>query len=232
MKRFCTILLTICFLSSSANIVFCASSENALGNNNDFSEFEIGLGESAHGFTYTKKGVLLYRGKQFSPAITVEASYFPSFRISMSKSKKLGAAIGLESANKSVLFLIDISTRSAREIAEGNTAYKAYWSPSGAYLVVLCAYEGERFINMNLKNGKILTSDFLHPPGSSNMWRMTAEPQWIGKTDRLRTTVKEICNYYDDTKCDGDKILNVQTIAIDAATLQVSKIGKVGKTSK
>jgi len=230
MKIFRMILLTNYFFASLAGDGYGAGGGDNTGSNRNTIDFEIGLGESAHGFTYTKNGKLLYNRQELSPKISVNKSEIPKFRLSVSQAKKLAAGIALDSYGKTILYFIDLEKMSSREIDEGNTAYKAFWSPSGNFLVVLCSYEGERFISINLANGKVSAGEFLSPPGSSNIWRIAEMPQWICNVDRLKTTVKETCNYYDDTICDGDRIIAVKAIEIDAATLRVSIIDKAGKT--
>ena len=225
------LIIGVCFLIGYIAIKMAANkSENTLTQSPigmasapDVTEFEIALGKTVYGFTYTDEGVLLYDGKSFSPEVRANKSDVPKFKISILNSKKLAAGIGLDIDGKTYLFLMDIRRGTSREIEEGRTAGRIYWSPSEKYLVVLCTQEGNRFIQVDLNSGNVLDKGFLKPPGNDRSWYVKDDPHWIGKTDVLEFTVNETCHYYEG-KCDGNNmnnILAVHKLKMDAATLNI-----------
>lgn len=210
-------------------VFFFSKESMALDNEQKYTEFVIARGETTNGFTFTTDGVLLYNKAIFSPPVSARYPDIPKFKISILNSKQLAAAISLDQDGKTQLFLMDLKKGTSREIYEGGVASQIYWSPSGKYLVVLCSYEGERFISIDLATGKVLNKDFIKPKDPKRLWRITKDfPAWAGKSDFLEFTVNEICNYYEDHEC-GEKIFAVHSLKMDAASLTIENVGAKNK---
>ena len=156
--------------------------------------------------------------------MTENKLYIQAFKISRFENKQIAAAIGISGYGKHSLYLLNMNNWTSRRINQGTSASKVFWSPSDQYLVVLCSYEGNWFININLTNGNVIDNCYLQNPKNKDLWRLDGEPSWIDGTDKLRFGVKEFCNY-DNRDCrgpDGNKVLAVYDVRLDAATLNIS----------
>ena len=188
--------------------------------------FDVPLGRTESNFIYANNGSLRYRGKNFSPTVTVNTSDVSRFKVSLLKSKNLAAAISVDGDGQNKLFLLNLSSFTSTPLQRQgmwNAAQEVFWSPSQKYMVALCAYEGERFIRIDLNTKQILEGDFLKK--GNKVLSIKDNPRWIPNTDTLTFFVNETCNPYEDPNCTGDrinKVLAIYEIGIDAATLKLS----------
>jgi hypothetical protein len=188
----------------------------------DIIEFEVPLGKTVNGFTYSQNGELLFQGKSFHSTIKANTSDVPKFKISILRSENIAAAIAMDCDGKNLLFSIDLSRVTSQPMQASDTAsaaLKIFWSPSKKYMLALCSYEGERFISLDLNNKRSINGDFIGP-FSDRIWRIKDNPQWMGQTDVLGFTVDEICNYYDNPNCDG-KVLAAYKVRLEASSLEI-----------
>jgi hypothetical protein len=101
-----------------------------------------------------------------------------------------------------------------------SAAQRVFWSPSGQYMLALCAYEGQRFVGASLKTKKVVEGDFLGREGKR--WVITDEPQWNESSDTLTFTVDETCNPYNEDNCDPERVLATYKASLDPATLKIT----------
>lgn len=101
-----------------------------------------------------------------------------------------------------------------------SAAQKIFWSPSGRYMLTLCAYEGYRFISIDLQTKDIVEGGFLGREGK--LWGITDEPHWITGTDVLSFTVAETCNPYNEPNCDAQRVVAKYSISLNPATLKTT----------
>lgn len=195
----------------------------------DPTAFEVQRGKSVQGFSYTSSGQLLYNSKPFSPPIGGSGD-IPKFHISLSPNRAFAAAVGKDIDGQDTLHLLKLNVNTAIPLQHGG--YKSvggvigtWWSPSGKYLIALCAYEGQRFVRANIKTGEVIDGPWLKPEGKVALWAVKGEPRWDGNTDVLRLIVNETCDPYDGD-CGPDavnagKVLATHQVALDAETLAV-----------
>jgi hypothetical protein len=104
-----------------------------------------------------------------------------------------------------------------------SAAQRVFWSPSQKYVVVLCAYEGERFISIDLTTKRLLDGNLMGHDGK--MWHVSDEPRWIPDTDVLVFGVNEHCNPYQDRACTDQRmnvVLGRLEVRLDASTLRLT----------
>lgn len=185
----------------------------------DIVEFEVPLGRTVKGFTYTSRQ-LSYRGRAFRFAAPLDPQYTPKFRISLNENRQLAAVIAVNSEGESPAYVIDLNTYLVIDPGQG-ADQKAYWSPSGRYVIFHCAYEGERFISVNLTTRKSLSGGDLST--TEKMWDVYGDPEWVEGRDTLLLKVQERCNPYGNTRCTGARtheVTAVRELLLDAATLK------------
>jgi hypothetical protein len=186
-------------------------------------EITVPLGKTVGDFTFSKGGTLSYRGKSFNPVVQVRAEYIPSFRISMSRDGQLAGAIAEDVDGQNSLYLLDLRTLVATPFQKprmSSAAQQVFWSPSGRYMLALCAYEGQRFVGADLKTKKVVEGDFLG--GRDKRWVITDEPLWEKKSDLLMFTVNETCDPYEERDCDPERVLATYKASLDPATLKIT----------
>jgi hypothetical protein len=186
-------------------------------------ELTVLLGKTLDNFAFSQSGLLSYKGKPFNPAVRVKPDSVQSFRISLHQSKGLAGAIAEDADGQNSAYLLDLGTQTATPLQKAGTwsgAQQVFWSPSGRYMLVLCAYEGQRFLGVNLQTKKVVEGDFLGPKGK--LWAITDAPWWTKGADTLMFTVNETCSPYDDTPCDPERVLAKYTVSLDPATLKAS----------
>jgi hypothetical protein len=196
-------------------------------------EFDVLRGKTLNEFTYSVSGDLLYKHKPFVPAVTGTKD-MARFNISIGPNHSLAAAIGKDVDGQDTLYLLKLNVHAAISFQQGSAKWVApirtFWSPSGKYLVALCAYEGQRFVRAEIKTGAIAEGEFLSPGDRKRTWWVQNDPRWNGGTDVLYFTVNEGCNPFEDA-CGQDavnsgKVLRTHSIALDAETLAVRLRGK------
>jgi hypothetical protein len=191
----------------------------APGEMDDVVEFEVPLGRTVKGFTYAPRR-LSYRGRAFRLSAALAPEVTPKFRISLNETRHLAAAIAVDTDGQSPAFVLDLSDYSVIE-PRGWAAQQAYWSPSGRYVLFHCAYEGERFVGVDLKTRKVTEGAFLST--QKKVWSLYADPRWLPGRDVLVVQVKEQCNPYENARCTGDlmnRVLAVRELHVDATTLK------------
>lgn len=185
-------------------------------------EIKVTLGKNAGHFTFSKGGTLLYKGKSFNPSVQVNPECVQSFRISMSRDGEMAGAIAEDLDGQNSLYLLALGTLVSTPLQKPGTwsaAQRVFWSPSGQYMLALCAYEGQRFIGANLKTKKVVDGDFLGE--GDKRWVITDEPQWDEKSDALTFFIKETCDPYSADNCDPELILATYKASLDPATLKI-----------
>lgn len=186
-------------------------------------ELTVPLGKTAGDFTFAKSGVLSYKGKAFNPAVKVRADSIQSFRISLSGNKHWAGAIAEDVDGQNSIYLLELDTLAATPLQQAGMwsgAQQVFWSPSGRYMLALCAYEGQRFIGVDLKTKKVIEGDSLGREGK--LWAITDEPRWGKGSDSLTFTVDETCNPYDEADCDPERVLATYSASLDPATLKIT----------
>jgi len=186
-------------------------------------ELTVPIGKTLNNFAFSQSGFLSYKGKPFSPTVKVKPGSVQSFRISLRKSAGLAGAIAEDADGQNSAYLLDLGTQTATPLQKtgmSSGAQQLFWSPSGRYMIVLCAYEGQRFIGVDLQTKKVVEGDFLGPKGK--LWAITGAPWWANGADTLMFTVNETCSPYDDAPCDPERILAKYTVLLDPATLRTS----------
>jgi hypothetical protein len=220
-------IFVLCFLLLPLSVFSADKSSEPITNTkmnkqtaSDILEFEVSIGKTANGFIYSNNGELLFKGKPFRPAIKANINYVKKFKLSILKSKNIAAAIAMDVDGKNSLFVLDLNKGLSLPLQKyGCPAADIFWSPSQKYMLALCAYEGERFISLDIQNNKIINGEFL---GSSHkIWRIQDHPKWIQQKDILEFTVNEICNYYDNPGCD-DKVLATYKVLLKASSLKTT----------
>jgi hypothetical protein len=186
-------------------------------------EITVPLGKTAGNFTYSKGGALSYEGKSFKPAVQVKPENIQSFRISMSRDEQMAGALAEDVDGQNSLYLLDLGTLVSTPLqkpGKWSAAQRVFWSPSGQYMLALCAYEGQRFIGVTLKTKKVAEGDFLGRDGKR--WVITDEPQWDRDSDTLTFTVDETCNPYNEDDCDPERVLATYKASLDPATHKIT----------
>lgn len=186
-------------------------------------EITVPLGKTAGNFTFSKGGALSYQGKSFNPAVQVKAENIQSFRISMSRDGQMAGAIAEDVDGQNSLYLLDLGTLVSTPLQKPGTwsaAQRVFWSPSGQYMLALCAYEGQRFVGATLKTKKVVEGDFLGSGGKR--WVITDEPQWDKNSDTLTFTVDETCDPYNEDDCDPERVLATYKASLNPATLKMT----------
>lgn len=168
----------------------------------DVVEFEVPLGGASNGFTYTRRGSLFYNGRNFSPSVTANIDDVQKFKISFLPSSGLAGVISVDGDGQNRLFLLNLNDFSSIPMqlpGHWNAAQKVFWSPSRKYMVALCAYEGERFVSMDLNTMRMVEGEFLGR--GDRIWGIKGEPRWLSSSDVLVFNVGEYCNPYDNPNC-------------------------------
>jgi hypothetical protein len=179
----------------------------------------VPLGQTVSGFTFSKEGVLTYKGKPFEPAVQASPDSVQKFRISLNREKRLAGAISEDVDGLSRLFLLDLADRSSIHLPEGvewTGAQKIFWSPSGRYLLAFFFYEEQFFVRIDLRTKEVKQGDVL------NRWTLTSEPRWAKGTEALRFTVNETCSPLEDDKCNPERVLARYSVSLDPATLKTT----------
>jgi hypothetical protein len=172
-----------------------------------------------------------YKGADFSPPVAAATASTQHFEISHLPRRRMAGAIGWDEDGQHTLYLLRLADHSAVSFQRGNVPYVAavrtFWSPSGRYLLALCSYEGQPFVQANLDSGAIQEGSLLGPPGKPRrVWQIEGEPRWVGNTNVLGFTVDESCDPYqpddDDAGCKGasaGRVPAVRQVDLDASTL-------------
>lgn len=185
-------------------------------------ELTVPLGKTAGDFTFSKSGILSYKGRAFNPAVKVRADSIQAFRISFSRDKNWAGAIAEDVDGQNSAYLLDLGTLVAVPLQKAgmwSAAYQVFWSPSGEYMLVLCAYEGQRFIGASLSTKTVVEGDFLGSGGKR--WVITDEPTWYKGSDALTFTVNETCDPYNEADCDREHVLATYSVSLNPATLKM-----------
>ncbi len=214
-------------ISLSPSTILAAVAEKETASDMSSPEhLEVRRGDTQHGFTYDSSGQLFYNSKPFKPAI-IAPEYITAFDISLLPRRALAAAIGDDLDGQNILYLLKLGTGVAVPFQNGKVkwvaARKVFWSPSGRYLLALCAYEEQRFLRADIKTGEIVVGPFLAPKDVTRQWTIHGEPRWDGSTDVLYFEVEEFCNPFQDA-CGPDaensgKVLARHEVRLDAETL-------------
>jgi hypothetical protein len=190
-------------------------------------EFEIPLGKSTYGFSYSNYGELTFNGIKFTPNVISSTTNVPKFKISFLDTEQIAGAIAMDIDGQNYLFFLDLSTMTAvamQETKSWNAAREIYWSPSRKYMVAWCAYEGEFFIRIDTESKEILTNALKSDSNQETMWQVDNEPRWSGNEDIMIFNVAEYCNpFVIDCGDAFDKVLSKFKVSLDAATLRISK---------
>jgi hypothetical protein len=194
--------------------------------------FDVPIGSTVQAFTFSKSGELLYKAKPFVPPV-LERKDTKSFHIQLVPSRNLAAATGKDIDGQNTLYLLKLNVAASIPFQRGWVKWVApwntYWSPSGKYLIALCAYEGERFLRAAIKSGEVVDGPFLTSPDKKRSWSVHGEPQWVGNTDVLALSVDERCDALNDG-CGSDdpkvidKVLGRHKVLLDAETLSLKVV--------
>ncbi len=186
-------------------------------------ELTVPVGKTVEGFTFSQSGTLSYKGKAFNPAVKVKVESVQSFRISLRNDKGLAGAIAEDGDGQNSLYALDLDAHSATPLQKAGTwngAQRVFWSPSGRYMLALCAYEGQRFVGIDLQTKKVVEGDFLGPEGK--LWGITDEPRWSKGPESLMFTVAETCSPFDAPDCDAERVIAKYSVSLDPATLKLT----------
>jgi hypothetical protein len=184
----------------------------------------VPVGKTAGDFTYLKDGTLVFKNGPFSPPVKMSPDSVQSFKISIRKDAAFAGAIAEDSDGMNDAFLLDLTSYTStpmQEVTQHSAAQQIFWSPSGRYMLALCAYEGQRFISVDLYARKVVEGDFLGSEG--NIGTIAGDPTWVKGSDVLTFAIKETCNVYDNPDCDREKVLGTYTVALDAKTLAMTR---------
>jgi len=192
--------------------------------------FDINRGVAEHGFSYEQSGSLLFNGKRFKPSVSGTKD-MPRFHIALSPGGRFAAAAGKDIDGQDTLYLLKLNVLTAVPFQRGQ--YRSvggvigtWWSPSGKYLVALCAYEGQRFVRADIKTGELVDGPWLKATDKHVLWAVKGAPQWDGNTDVLKVTVDESCDPYDGdcgpNAVNSGKVIATHTVILDADTLALS----------
>ncbi|HZS09338.1 MAG TPA: hypothetical protein VFD58_31175 [Blastocatellia bacterium] len=188
---------------------------------NEAIEFEVPPGRTVRGFAYANRR-LSYQGRAFRLAAEPDPQTTPRFRISLLEARGLAAAIAVDTDGQSSGYVLDLRNYSVIGLPK-EAAQKAWWSPSGRYVVFHCAYEGEAFVGVDLHARKVLRGDF--PVARDRIWHLSGEPHWLEGQDVLALTMKEYCNPYDNPRCDEaqrPRLLAIREVRLDVAAFRYS----------
>jgi hypothetical protein len=186
-------------------------------------EITVSLGNTVGNFTFSTGGALSYKGKSFNPSVQVKAENIQAFRISMSRDGQMAGAIAEDVDGQNSVYLLDLVALVSTPLQKPGTwsaAQRVFWSPSGHYMLALCAYEGHRFLGITLKTKRVVEGDFLGSGGKR--WVITDEPQWDKSSDNLIFTVNENCDPYNENNCDPERVLATYGASLDPATLKTT----------
>lgn len=189
-------------------------------------EFDVPIGRTVNGFTYTPSGTLLYQGNPFRPAIITNTTDVREFKISLLTSRKLATGISVDGDGQNKLFFMDLLRGSSLLVRRADgihaTARRVFWSPSRRYVVAFCAYEGESFSRIDVETRNFLIGEIIGP--SDKMWRVKRDSiKWIGETDFLGFTITEHCNPYDGPNCrDRNKVLAASFYSITSTVSEAA----------
>lgn len=186
-------------------------------------EITVPLGKTAGNFTFSKGGALSYKGKLFTPSVQVKAENIQSFKISMSRDGQMAGAIAEDVDGQNSAYLLDLGTLFSTPLQKPGTwsaAQRVFWSPSGQYMLTLCAYEGQRFVGATIRTKKVVEGDFLGRGGKR--WSIADEPQWDKSSGTLIFTLDETCDPYNEDGCDPERVLATYKASLDPATLEIA----------
>jgi|CXWL01.1.fsa_nt_gi hypothetical protein len=187
-------------------------------------EIVVAIGKPAGAFTLSNDGSLLYRTKQFRPAIKVNTDTVRSFSIVPRKDGKFAGALAQDSDGQNFAFLLkltDFSSTPLQAAGKWSAAQSFFWSPSGRYLLALCSYEGHRFVGIDVESRKLTEGPFL---GSANRLGLVENaPTWYEQEDALLFILAEKCSPYEEENCDTTKTLARYLVVLSPSNLGMSR---------
>lgn len=182
--------------------------------------FDVALGRTVNGFTYSNDGTLSYRGCSFRPVVKADSRYVPNLKILYWPSRNLAGVIVSDGLSPNTSFVLDLNDSSS-VFMENNAATQMFLSPSQRYVVILGEYEGAGFTSVDLNTKRVVSGGSIGP--ENRIWSIKSGPQWVGNSDVLQIIVNEYCNSYDDPNCTGNRMKTTRAkydVRIDAATLK------------
>lgn len=182
--------------------------------------FSVPRGRTVRGFTFTRDGVLKYKGKEFSPPVKVIEQY-EKFEISYLPEKGLAGAIANDGGENDFV-LLDLRKAASIEVEGISAPNKMFWSPSRKFLVVYSEYESAGLSSINLATLKVRQNENWFP--ETDLWVLKNTPRWIGKSDVLAFKVVTGCDPTADPSnpCGGKKDKPIfYDVQVNAATLKI-----------
>jgi hypothetical protein len=195
---------------------------------NQVLKFDVPLGRTVRGFTYSREGRLSYRSESFRPSVAVNSNDVTKFSVFFFHSKNLAGVIAMDVDGQNKSFLLDLNDFSSLPMQENdswNAAAEILLSPSQRYMLVLCGYEGNRLISVDLNTRRLLDRPVRSPRWPDKLWFIKDDPRWVGNTDVLSFRVKETCNVYDNPGCDENRKNRASVmyaVRLDVATMKFS----------
>src|SRR5215203_676983 len=102
------LLASLLLLSSHA---YARAKTEAQGST--ITELTVPIGKTVDNFTFSKSGLLSYKGKSFSPAIKVRPDWVQTFRIALRRDRGLAGAIAEDGDGQNSVYLLDLGTQTA-----------------------------------------------------------------------------------------------------------------------